>query len=252
MDPATIALLSNAVMTGAKHFLAPKRQAFNDTAYGQRLKELKEYGHFNPNVRAEMMGRISKSTANAAQGAKVEAKGRMQQAGTAGSLASESILANYDQERLAKLADLARSIELRNMQTKSMAADEYAKAKSEYDQTTEQIDAQRNMTLLSDAANLVGQGAQLFANKKMAKDFSLSDPEKFIQNSSDPAQAAKIFSNVAYGQSLMDRNKPGVDLTPISEMSDLDQALEWIASQNLSSDDMERAKKLIAIKFFTE
>jgi hypothetical protein len=158
MDPMTaMALIKGGESVGKwiyNKFNKPK--SFDKTPYGERLKLLKTQGIYSPSMRTDMIGDVGRTTGNVAQGQRTNYLGRLENMGMGNSIAGQRGVNEIESNKMQQVANATNQIDRENELSKVKAADEYAQAKTNYQQMVSQGNQQNNAQLIQGLADAGG------------------------------------------------------------------------------------------------
>jgi hypothetical protein len=109
-----------------------KTSGFNQTAQGKYLNMVSKKGIYTPEAQSEILGKTSATAGNVAESDIATRRGYLEARGMGNSIAGARTLAEPRLNQAATVADKASDITIANEQSKSAAAEEYARARMNY------------------------------------------------------------------------------------------------------------------------
>ncbi len=149
------------------YFTRKKEPRFETLPYAHRLQQLMKQGVYTPRYQQEVIGDVARTTGGLTQQAKAGYRGRLAKMGMLGSIAGAGKLAEFDTEHADRLSEASRKMAMANAQSKSEAATEYARLKTEYDQGQRERERQAKGELFGGLAGAAGSLASNLLNQQL-------------------------------------------------------------------------------------
>lgn len=190
---------------------AKKRQLdkskFGNTAYAQRLQEIQRQGIISPTEQSKLLGDVSKETAQVTGNAIEQYRQQMAGMNLDNSIASAGREAQISAQRADKIADVTKDIDVANIQSKETAKDQYAMAKTQYNERLNQLKNQNTMQLLQGLGSIGQQAVSKWAGdkayNKALSGLDVSDPgtwTDFLQNVPDKQFGTELLTGLSKSQ----------------------------------------------------
>ena len=175
MEPMTMLALAqagNKAIQGITNWVSNryfnKPKSFEETSYGKRLKTLSERGSYTPEMRSNIMTGVARPAAKIASTGKMNYQGRLISQGAEGSIAAQRGMRDYDTAYMDKMTEASQRIDFANEQSKIEAADEYAKAKTSYNERIEAMKQANNQQLVESLTGAAGNVADTYLQQHYA------------------------------------------------------------------------------------
>ena len=167
----------SAAQAFAQNYFARKNRTprFQDTAYGQYLQKMSKVGRYSPGTERKMIGRVSGTAGNIAQGEKTELRGYLESRGMGGSMAGTRTLKEPGMEHMRTVSDYTKQLDIGEESTKSEAAGAFARGRTETGDIRRREKMQMTGDLIGGLAE-TGMSAYGAYQAKEAKEEALTVP----------------------------------------------------------------------------
>ena len=171
--------------------------SFDNTAYGKRLKQLMTEGKYSDQQEANMMNKTGGTLGNQAQMATTDYTNRLLGNNMGGSIAGQRGLNEIQATRSQNLSDAVMRIKMEDENSKSQAASDYAKGKTERSDQIRAMQNQQQTDSFGDISQAIGGiGGLVGQNAQMQNSFDLfKQKDQFTRDQNDD-QMKKILEMI--------------------------------------------------------
>jgi hypothetical protein len=182
IDPVTMTALVKGggalVKWGAnKLFNKQNRQSFESTPYAKRLQQIMSQGRLSTGEETRMVSAVGRRAGNVAAGAAAGYRGRLASMGMLDSVAGARGIADIQMKPMDAITTEQQRINSSEMQAKDQAKDQFAQAKTNYQQQIDEMNQTQNKELVGGLLDAAGSYVGGKITKNLYKDLDLSKPE---------------------------------------------------------------------------